>query len=454
MKASIIFLLFLQIILCIEKKSKSKMLSRSSLQKPLKQDDGWKDEENQYKKKTVDALIKCVYIDDYIKYDLSPLTKSDKDGVYDYNTTLNGQDIVFNFCKNINKKTCTNLNNKQVASYFLPNKCNPLVDNKDKGAKWTILKNKNDTTESITINLPQDPSSSKKVTFKLKCDLDEKKYKDNKLEIIDDENYEDENGIFLSFKTYYACGKLHYRVWKFIEDHYIIFSIILIILGLIITFLGQKFIVVTIYIVVTAFVVFLAFIILAFSVTENTKNWVIWLVLAIALVLGVVLSFFVAKYKEKVLGILFGVIGGFFVGQLIFNACSRKITWHPQVVNFLIILGGIIIMVILGLLFVKYMIIICTSIIGAYLTVRGVSMLIGYFPNDYAIIDLGKADEEDQIKKLVTWKFYLYLAVIAILAGLGIFVQILLKKREDAKEKKKKETRLMNADEEGQALLK
>ena len=67
-------------------------------------------------------------------------------------------------------------------------------------------------------------------------------------------------------------------------------------------------------------------------------------------------------------------------------------------------------------------------------------------------MDLAASGEKEQLKKLFTWRVYLYLIAMVILAVLGIIVQFILKKKED-EAKKQKEMEKGNDDDEKQNLL-
>ena len=386
---------------------------------------------------TIEKNVKCLFTDEYSIYDLRPLAKDKKDGDgNDYKVNVDGHEVTFNFCQNLNKETCPNLDKTSVALFG--NQCIALAGDYENGSEWKVKKFSNDTKgTTITMTLPKANGQNKDVVFELECENNKDKYKNNKF-VLTSSNYGNDE-VSLHFTTYYACPVINfYRIWKFISDNYIVFAVILIVVGLTVTFVGNKFLTVTVFIVVIiSFVIIIDGIIFTYIIPETVKNWVIWMILAITAVVGAVVAFFVAKYKDKVLGIIFGFICGFYLGQFIFSLVANIVSWHPLIVHILIVVVCIIIMCVLGYFFMTYFIIISTSIIGAYLSIRGVSVLCGHFPNLSTIMDLASSGEKEQLKKLFTWRVYLYLASMVILAVLGVFVQILLKKREDAVKKNK-----------------
>ena len=405
------------------------------------------------KEEKLNMPIKCIFADKFTLYDLRPLakTKKDYDG-YDYKIIIDKQQILFNFCQNLNEETCPNLNVQ--AALFSTNQCNALAGDYNNGANWEIKKLDNDTVNSITITLPKGKGQNRNVIYQLECDNNKKNYTDVKFDLITEKSHYTDDEVLLYFKTYHACAKVDfYRFWKFVNDNYIIFAVLLIVIGLMIAFVGQKFLIVTIFIVViVSFVLIVMLCLFTWVIPSTIKNWAIWVILAVTAAVGAVIAYFVAKYKDKILGILFGVICGFWLGEFIYDLFANKITWNPVLVHWLIIIGLIIIMCILGIFFITYIVIISTSIIGAYLAIRGVSVLCGYFPNESTVMDLADSGEKEQLKKLFTWRVYLYLSSMVILAVLGMIVQFKLKKKED-EAKKQKEMEKGNDDEEKQNLL-
>lgn len=78
------------------------------------------------------------------------------------------------------------------------------------------------------------------------------------------------------------------------------------------------------------------------------------------------------------------------------------------------IIGGI-----LGFEFQNLIVIIATSFIGSYITVRSLSLIFGGFPNEF---DLTRKLQTGVLTGL-PWYTYLYLALILILFFIGLYVQ-------------------------------
>ena len=79
------------------------------------------------------------------------------------------------------------------------------------------------------------------------------------------------------------------------------------------------------------------------------------------------------------------------------------------------IVGGV-----LGFEFQHLIVSIATSFIGSYITIRSISVIFGGFPNE---LDLSQRLQTGVYSGLA-WYVYLYLTLILVLFGIGLFVQI------------------------------
>ena len=109
-------------------------------------------------------------------------------------------------------------------------------------------------------------------------------------------------------------------------------------------------------------------------------------------------------------------------------------------------------MILMAFCFKKMIIIVATSIIGAYIFIRGISLFGGGFPSEIQIMDLNREGESEQLKNLLTWQVYVYLSAMVVVAGLSIFAQYKFNKDDDEEEedkddkKDKKRRRRGNSD--------
>ena len=372
--------------------------------------------------RNISFTVKCMFVDNFSLYDIRDLSKNTLDDPPYYQATVGGAKLNYNFCYNLKEQGGCNSNNVQVAANPDEN-CTKLAGGIGTGNNWQV------SNETITITLnPVDDNDKNVVKFVLECDSDKthtkqttpvanysyyQKNVDGKLETV------------LYFKTYEACKQGDfYVIWKFINDFEWIFAIVLIVAGLFEAILGQKLLKPTAFILscgVSIVVIFVFF--MQFLLPSGTASWVIWIVLAIATCIGIPLGYYVAKYDDKFIPILAGGLGGFILGEFLYNLFGNQISLKPLLVNILFILICIAVLVVLSLFLRKLIIICCTSFIGSYIFIRGISILAGGFPSESTIIDLIKAGETDQIKEILTWKVYLYLVSIIVMTGGSIFIQ-------------------------------
>ena len=199
------------------------------------------------------------------------------------------------------------------------------------------------------------------------------------------------NGCILS--NYYAVGAFmrHYK-W--------IFFIVGLVIGLFLTFLGSKIYIITL--ILTAVIATIggifAFLFLVIGL-HQIPDWAMWLILVLSILISIAVGYLFYKMNKVFIGVL-GGLTGYLVGLLVYTFFLRFIKSNPYVV-FIITL---IVFIILGFLFAyflsKHLIISATSILGAYLTVRSASLVIGGFPNESEIVDLLNREEYSQISNV------------------------------------------------------
>ena len=373
--------------------------------------------------RNISLTVKCMFVDNFSVYDIRGLSKNTLDDVPYYQATVGGAKLNYNFCYNLKEEGGCKSNSVQVAANPDDN-CTKLAGAIGQGNHWQVS---NDTI-TITLN-PIDNNDENVVKFVLKCDEDKTHTK--RTDPIANESYyrvKKDDGKFetvLYFVTHEACAKADfYVIWKFILDFQWIFGIILIIVGLFEAILGKKLLKPTAFILscgISIVIIFVFF--MQYLLPAGTADWIIWVVLVIAACIGIPLGYFVAKYDDKFVAILAGSLGGYVLGEFLYNLFGNRISLNPTLVNILFIIICIAVLVVLSLFLKKLIIISCTSLIGAYAFIRGISILAGGFPSEATIIDLINAGETDQIKEVLTWKVYLYLVSIVIMTGSSIYIQ-------------------------------
>lgn len=188
-------------------------------------------------------------------------------------------------------------------------------------------------------------------------------------------------------------------------------------IGLFLTFLGRKIFNVAIFIV-AAMVVSGLILIIFYStfLADNTATWLSWLVVSLAIVVGIVCGYLATKV-EKIGGALLAGWGGFCLGVVInetvlYLAHSTALFWCVNI-------GLAVLFAIIGFLLFNQSVIIATSFIGAYMTMRGIGIMAGGFPNEYVLINQIQSGSISNIDPV----FYAYLTGIVVQTILGSIVQ-------------------------------
>ena len=171
-------------------------------------------------------------------------------------------------------------------------------------------------------------------------------------------------------------------------------------------------------------VIILVLIFSQFILLPGSAQWIIWVMLSLGIILGCTAGYFVFKYHEKFFSLLVGGLAGFFLGEFLFNLFGNSLPLNLTLVHILFIIISIIALIILAFFLKDIIIIFATSFIGAYTLIRGVSLIAGYFPSEFTVIDLKQRGETEQLKDLLTWRVYIYLVFILV----SIINIVLLKK--------------------------
>ena len=372
--------------------------------------------------------VKCMLVYNFSLYNLQGLSKSSSSNPPYYTAEVGGEKINYNFCYDLNKDGGCNSSNVQV-SINSGDKCEKLAGAIGTGNKWEV------NNEKIEITLNKLDNSDDIVKYILICD----KNKTNPNETTPLENSyirKSANGkkeTVLYFKTYQACVQADFYVLgKFIDEYNWLFAIILIVIGLFECILGKKLQKVTAFIMSVFFIVIIVVVLaVQFILPAGSPSWSIWLILVISLALGLVLGYFIAKHNEKFLPLLVGGVSGFFLGQFLYSVFGNKIELKPLLVNILFVSISIIVLVIIAYFLQSFIIIFATSFIGSYVCIRGVSFILGGFPSEFTIIDLINAGEKSQITEYLNWQMYVYLVVIVVMTGFGIYIQRKINRNRD-----------------------
>jgi len=173
-------------------------------------------------------------------------------------------------------------------------------------------------------------------------------------------------------------------LWRWMNSYYWITAIVMIGAGGFIWALGNKLFKPTIFIVFAGTVFFLVMLVFyALILPVTTKDWTVWLIGAIGLVLGLIVGFFMSKLARvavAALGAWIGFVGGLLIHEaFLYHSNQQWLLW-------VICIGLAVIGFVITFWQYKIILIVSTAFLGAYLVVRGASLFIGGYPNEFTLI--------------------------------------------------------------------
>lgn len=268
-------------------------------------------------------------------------------------------------------------------------------------------------------------SGNYKVKIELECD-EKEEFKLDK-DILSFK--ESDCNINLSGISKYACGEDKYFDYVFYGNLPV--GIIVLVVGLIIGVLGYKQLNLAIYIVFIGVGVILC---LTINILLSIESFALFLVifficLIISLILAVV---FIKKKKTLFKYFMFIISGicGYSLGELLFNLLLSKInTEHQKMIRYISIIVFIVLGIVSGICFPKYVYIIGTSIIGSYFAMRGISIIFykeNPYINEQKLYDLANTKNFDMIAEMGSKWFILYPIILIIFIAITITAQIKL----------------------------
>lgn len=190
-----------------------------------------------------------------------------------------------------------------------------------------------------------------------------------------------------------------------------------IICGIFLAVLGRKLFKPALFII--AMMIFSGFVLIIFYSTflsDASKNDISWIVVVVTILLGCVVGFFVTKLARPG-AVILCAWGGFICGVLLNSTClylakSVILCWVVNVV-FAGVAG------VIAWFFFNQAIIIATSLIGAYMTMRGLGLMVGGFPNEYVLISTIESGGIETINPI----FYAYLGGIVVMTVVCTVIQ-------------------------------
>jgi len=126
---------------------------------------------------------------------------------------------------------------------------------------------------------------------------------------------------------------------------------------------------------------------------------------------------------------------GYVVGTLLYDLFIHKFDNDSAVWYYVTVIVLAVIMAIVALWLHDHIIILATSIVGAYASVKMVGEMTGRFPDEVTVAQRIAAGELDGMP----WEVYLFLSIMVVLAIVGLVLQCWLKAKYPTDKKKQKE---------------
>jgi Domain of unknown function (DUF4203) len=156
-------------------------------------------------------------------------------------------------------------------------------------------------------------------------------------------------------------------------------------LGLFIAFFGtifSKLVVCSVGALTTTSI--LLIILYSFILGPKVEKWLAWLIVALSILVGLVIGFILTK-TERLYSVFMSACAGFIAGALIDDAVlylvsSNILFWSVNV-------GLSVLFAAMALGWFDVSLILATSLIGSFLTARGVSLFAGGWSNEYSLVE-------------------------------------------------------------------
>jgi hypothetical protein len=222
----------------------------------------------------------------------------------------------------------------------------------------------------------------------------------------------------ITFQNKTGCKKGSLSaLWQWFSDNkWVMFSVFLIV-GFLICFLGRTLFRPVIFIAGVLLSVSLIWIIFYSTfLNENSKGWVGWVVLAGAILFGLIIGCLLIKFV-KIGAFVLAAWGGYALGLLLWNAFLYKTNSNGGLWGFTI--GFALVFGVLALFFFDHILIHATAILGSFMVINGIGQVAGRYQNPFTIADEINSGVIDKIDPV----FYAYMAGNLVLYVMGMMFQ-------------------------------
>jgi len=235
----------------------------------------------------------------------------------------------------------------------------------------------------------------------------------------------DKDSCDIVIETEAQAGCPIFSLGWMIDQYLFLFSLIFLVGGGLMTFFGLRFFTSVLFLFGALFVGTIVLLLIYETLLPiNTAKWVFWVTLLFSYAVGIFSGFYIVRY-QKYCFVLIGAYLGAIFSLFLFNLFLFKFLPETLLLHFMI--TSAIGFAIVNFFYRDIITILSTSITGAYMSVRGLSFLLGGFPSELIIYDW---INKDQLEK-IPWTVHVYLSLILFLAVIGICVQFTEKQEKD-----------------------
>lgn len=180
-----------------------------------------------------------------------------------------------------------------------------------------------------------------------------------------------------------SANATYNKYWDYLKNNKWFYFIVMAILGIFYLLFGLRLFKITLFLFGMVSISLVALMVsFGLIVADDSKTWVGWVIFGVGVVLGILFGLLLLKCVS--IGIfLLGAWPGAVCGLLLYNLFLHYIAGNVLlwiVVACLFVIGGLI-----ALWLEDHAIIIATAILGSYLLVRGSSLVIGGYPNEFTV---------------------------------------------------------------------
>ena len=193
----------------------------------------------------------------------------------------------------------------------------------------------------------------------------------------------------------------------FINDYPWVLGIVFILGGPLVALYGKVFARIVATTIMCVFgTLFMIILFTSFGWMENTCGIVLSTIFAIATGLG---TGFLCWHYKKVSYAVLGLVGGYFVGSVVYSICLAigwNSIWGMLVLSILFALAG----AAATFQWPNFVVHICTSGIGSYVFMRGWTYIFGGYPSESTIIE----DIQNGVDPNLNYAFWIYIAFFGL----------------------------------------